>query len=158
MAVKVGIGHDSHRFANPDSGRPLVLGGVVLADETGLEGNSDADVVLHALCNALSGVSGVPVLGVRTDALCAEGVTDSAAYVGEAAATLGDYRVSHVSISIEARRPRIAPHAAAMRERIADILGIRAADVAVTATSGEGLTAFGRGEGIRVSVVVTAEA
>jgi len=157
VAVKVGIGHDSHRFAGPGAGRPLVLGGVTLEGAPGLEGNSDADVVLHALCNAISGVSGVPVLGARTDALCAQGVTDSAAYVREAAATLGAWRVVHVSVSLEAQRPRLAPHVDAMRARIAAILDLEPADVGVTATSGEGLTAFGRGDGIRASVVVTAE-
>jgi len=157
MAVKVGIGHDSHRFAGPGSGRPLMLGGIRIEGASGLEGNSDADVVLHALCNALSGVSGMPVLGPRTDALCAQGITDSAVYVREATATLGAYRVTHVSVSLEAQRPKLAPYFEAMRVRIAEILGLDAADVGVTATSGEGLTAFGRGDGVRASVVVTTE-
>jgi 2-C-methyl-D-erythritol 2,4-cyclodiphosphate synthase len=157
MAVKIGIGHDSHRFAGPGAGRPLVLGGLMIEGAPGLEGNSDADVVLHALCNAISGVSGRLVLGARTDALCAQGVTDSSVYVLEAVDTLGGYSVTHVSVSLEAKRPKLAPHVDAMRARIASILGLEPADVGVTATSGEGLTAVGRGDGIRAAVVVTAE-
>ena len=153
MSIKVGIGQDSHRFGGD---KPLILGGVAIPGEVGLEGNSDADVVLHALCNAISGVSGEVVLGPVTDRMCREGTTDSAAYVQEALKTLKDYKVAHVSVSLECLQPRITPHIDAMRRRIAELLDIETRDVGITATSGEGLTAFGRGEGIQAFVALTA--
>ncbi len=139
------IGQDSHRFAG---GRPLILGGVQIPDVPGLEGNSDADVVLHALTNALSGLSGVRILGEEADRMCRAGITDSRAYVQAALDTLGDIRLVHLSFTIEAAKPRLSDHIERMRESIASLTGLPVGRVALTATSGEGLTAFGRGEGM----------
>jgi 2-C-methyl-D-erythritol 2,4-cyclodiphosphate synthase len=101
----------------------------------------------------------VPVLGAAADRLCLDkGITDSRAYLAEAIKTLpGGWRVVHVSVSIEAARPKLMPHFAAMRASIAGICSLGVEDVAITATTGEGLTAFGRGEGIQVFSIVTAE-
>jgi 2-C-methyl-D-erythritol 2,4-cyclodiphosphate synthase len=155
--VKTGIGQDSHRFEPDGSLKPLILGGVRIIGCVGLAGNSDADVVLHALTNAVSGVSGANILGARSDELCLrQGITDSGVYLAEALATLKGYRLRQVSVSIEAKRPVLAPHIAAMRESLARLCGLTAADVGITATSGEGLTAFGRGEGIQALALVTA--
>ncbi len=158
MRIRTGIGQDSHAF--DDSGdRPLMLGGVHVPGSRGLQGNSDADVVLHALCNAISSVSGVVVLGPVTDRLCREqGITDSSVYVKHALETLSDFRVVHVAISLEARAPKLVPHFPAIRARVAGIVGLEPTDVGITATSGEGLTAFGRAEGIAAFVVITAVA
>lgn len=139
------IGQDSHRFAGS---RPLILGGVRIPDVRGLEGNSDADVVLHALTNALSGLSGVRILGEEADRMCRAGITDSRAYVRAALDTLGDIRLVHLSFTIEAAKPRLSDHIERMRESIASLTGLPVGRVAMTATSGEGLTAFGRGEGM----------
>ncbi len=156
--VRVGIGQDSHRFEPASSTKQLMLGGVAVTGSPGLAGNSDADVILHALTNAISGVSGVVVLGAAADRMCIErGVTDSAAYVHEALQTLEGYRVSHVSISVEAARPKLAGHIDAIRTRVGELLGLSHGNVACTATTGEGLTAFGRGEGIQAFVIVTAQ-
>jgi 2-C-methyl-D-erythritol 2,4-cyclodiphosphate synthase len=155
---KTGIGQDSHRFEVDGSGKKLMLGGVHVPGCPGLSGNSDADVVLHALVNAISGVSGENILGKKTDAMCLEqGVTDSAAYVKAALATLGAFRINHVSVSVEGKRPILSPHIDSIKASIAKLLGIAPPDVGLTATSGEGLTAFGRGEGIQAFVIVTAE-
>jgi len=170
--VKVGIGQDSHRFVNEGqagdgggcgcaplaaNGKPLVLGGVVIPGAPALEGNSDADAVLHALCNAISGVTGVNVLGEVADRMLAErGETDSEAYVREALRSLAPgERVVHASFSIECLRPKLAPHIPAMRENIARVLGLPIGGVGVTATTGEGLTAFGQGLGVQALCVVT---
>lgn len=124
----------------------------------GLEGNSDADVILHAVTNAVSGITGVNILGARSDSLCLEnGVTDSAVYLAESLAELRGWRLSHVSVSVEAARPKLAGHIPAMRESLARLCGLQASDIGITATSGEGLTAFGRGEGIQVFVIATAQ-
>jgi 2-C-methyl-D-erythritol 2,4-cyclodiphosphate synthase len=156
-AFKVGIGQDSHRFEGVRSRKPLVLGGVCIEGCPGLKGNSDADVVLHAVTNAVSGISGVNILGAIADGMCRNGIKESDAYLAKAIATLGRYRVTGVSISIEGKRPTLAGHLPAIRTSIARLCYITDRDVGITATSGEGLTSFGRGQGIQVFAVVTAE-
>lgn len=153
--MKAAIGQDSHRFEeNP--GKPLVLGGVLFPGEPGLLANSDGDVVLHAVTNAVSGITCVNVLGGSADALCRAGITDSAVYLHKALEPLRG-RISHLSISMECARPRITPQIPAMRENIARLLGIAPEAVGITATSGEGLTDFGRGLGISVFCILTVE-
>ncbi len=154
------IGCDSHRFLSGDDSaaedRPLLLGGLAMEGCPPLEGNSDADVVLHALTNAISGLTGERVLGAAADRLCQAGVTDSRAYVELALASLGRIRLTHLSFSIEAKRPGLAPVIDLMRQEIALLVGLPLERVAITATSGEGLTAFGRGEGIVCTCIVSA--
>ena len=153
--MKAAIGQDSHRFEeNP--GKPLVLGGVLFPGEPGLLANSDGDVVLHAVTNAVSGITCVNVLGGPADALCRAGITDSAVYLHKALEPLRG-RISHLSISMECARPRITPRIPAMRENIARLLGVVPEAVGITATSGEGLTDFGRGLGISVFCILTVE-
>jgi len=153
---RVAIGQDSHRFTEPNENKKLVLGGVVIDGYPGLKGNSDADVVLHAITNAISGISCVNILGKRTDDLCLnQGITDSAVYLKEALATLGNKRVIHVSISIEALIPKLSPYIESMRRSISGMLGIDANSVGITATPGEGLTEFGKGNGIYCTAIIT---
>lgn len=155
MKVKTGIGLDSHRFVEGDSDRRLVLGGLVFEDAPPLSGNSDADVILHAVTDAISGVTGRTVIGSVADTLCKEGVTDSKEYLKLALEELGDWRISHLSLALECLRPRIDPKVPALRESLAGLLGIQVDDVCITATSGEGLNDCGRGLGIHVSAVLT---
>jgi len=150
-----GLGQDSHRFDFSATDKPLILGGVLFPNEPPLLGNSDADVVLHALTNAVSGITGVPILGLVSDALCLEqGITDSRVYLAKALEYLGSYQIHHVSLSLECQRPKITPRIPEMQAVISALLG--GAVVGITATSGEGLTDFGRGEGIQVLAVVSA--
>jgi 2-C-methyl-D-erythritol 2,4-cyclodiphosphate synthase len=152
------IGQDSHRFEPESSDKPLILGGVVIPGCAGLEGNSDGDVVLHALANAVSGLHGIPILGKIADDLCmVRGIRDSRVYLAKAMELLTKYRIIHVSISMEAKRPRFEAYLSSMQESIARLISLPVECVAITATSGEGLTAFGRGEGIQVFVVVSAQ-
>ena len=154
------VGQDSHRFlpqGDPAAAnRPLVLGGVEIRGCPPLDGNSDADVVLHALTNALSGLCGVSVLGPVADAMCQSGLTDSRAYVRRALSLLEDIRLTHLSFSIEAQRPRLAGLIDRMREEIAGLVKLPVSRVALTATTGEGLTSCGRGEGIACLCVASA--
>jgi 2-C-methyl-D-erythritol 2,4-cyclodiphosphate synthase len=157
MRVRTGLGQDSHRFDVNNSHKQLILGGVIFTDAPPLQGNSDADVVLHALTNAISGITGINVLGTISDALCLKhGIKDSRFYVQEALNYLGDWRICHVSFSIEGKIPKITPHIAEMKISISELLGLETQDIGITATSGEGLTAFGRGEGIQTFCLVTA--
>ena len=154
------VGQDSHRFLAEDDprakGRPLVLGGLILEGHPPLDGNSDADVVLHALTNALSGLCGQPILGEAADALCRQGLTDSRHYLDLALVCLGSIRLTHLSFSIEAQKPHLADCIDRMREAIAHLVDLSFDRVAITATSGEGLTAFGRGQGIACTCIASA--
>jgi len=154
---KTAIGQDSHRFEDEGSTKPLMLGGVLIPGCPGLLGNSDADVVLHALTNAVSGISGSNILGSISDDMCLnKGITDSRSYLFAALETLAAFRIVHVSISIEAKRPRLEPHINAIKSSLAKMLSLDGADIGLTATTGEGLTAFGRGEGMQAFVIVSA--
>jgi 2-C-methyl-D-erythritol 2,4-cyclodiphosphate synthase len=155
--IKTGIGQDSHRFETDESEKPLIIGGVVIEGCPGLSGNSDADVVLHALTNAVSGITGNNVLGAVSDRLCLEEkITDSAAYLARAMESLGGYRITHVSVALEGKRPKFEPVIGAIKKSLANLLSLNPGDIGVTATSGEGLTSFGKGEGLQAFAVVTA--
>lgn len=153
---RVAIGQDSHRFTEPGDKKKLILGGVFIEGYPGLKGNSDADVVLHAITNAISGISCVNILGARADDLCLnKGITDSTVYLKEAIATLGSKKIIHISISIEALIPKLSPHIDSMRRSIAGLLNIDINSVGITATSGESLTEFGKGNGIFCTAIIT---
>lgn len=156
MRVKTGLGLDSHRFVEGESNRPFVLGGLIFEDAPALAGNSDADVILHALTDAISGITGYTVIGKVADALCRDGITDSKAYLKVALEHLGTFSISHVSIALECLQPKIDPKVRVLRESIAGLLGLSVDDVCITATTGEGLNDCGKGLGIHASVVVTA--
>ncbi|MDD4368464.1 MAG: 2-C-methyl-D-erythritol 2,4-cyclodiphosphate synthase [Oscillospiraceae bacterium] len=146
------IGQDSHRFS-ADPARPLMLGGCLIPDSPGLDGNSDADVILHAVTNAISGYTGLNILGARADAACRRGLKDSRVYLQMAledlaAGSQSQASLWHCSLTLEASRPRLAPHIDRIRTKLAELLGLRPAQIGLTATSGEGLSAAGSGEGM----------
>ena len=118
--MKVAIGEDSHRFDFEDKNKKLILGGVLFTNYPPLAGNSDADVVLHAITNAISGITGKNILGKIADKMCMEqGITDSKEYVREALKSLS-YQIEHLSISIECKTPKISPRIEEMKEEIPD--------------------------------------
>lgn len=156
MKVKTGLGLDSHRFVEGETDKAFVLGGLVFDDVPALSGNSDADVILHALTDAISGITGRTVIGAIADEMCQRGITDSKEYLKVALEDLGDWQLSHVSIALECKRPKIDPKVPALRESIAGLLGLTVDDVCVTATTGEKLNDVGRGLGIHATVIVTA--
>ncbi len=151
------IGQDSHRFDFANPHKKLLLGGLEIPGAPPLLGNSDADVVLHALTNAVSGLTGVNILGAVSDELCLnQGISDSRVYLREALQHLGELRLLHASLSIECKTPKLSPHIPAMKAEIAGLLGLSVTQIGITATSGEGLTDFGRGEGIQVLAILSA--
>ena len=148
--MKVAIGEDSHRFDFEDKNKKLILGGVLFTNYPPLAGNSDADVVLHAITNAISGITGKNILGKIADKMCMEqGITDSKEYVREALKYLS-HPIEHLSISIECKTPKISPRIEEMKEEIAKLLKISATDIGITATTGEELIEVGKGRGIHV--------
>ena len=161
-----GIGQDSHRFMQPVEAqlksadkwpKQVILASVVLHGETPLVANSDGDAVLHALTNAISGVTGINILGTIADQMCREGITDSSAYLSKALSFSADqgWELTHISISIEAKRPKFTPMIGPMKVRLGELTGIDPQRIGITATSGENLTRFGEGEGIMVFCSVT---
>lgn len=156
--VRTGIGQDSHRFLSPDSNKPCVIAGLIFEEVPGFNANSDGDVVFHAICNAITSLTGVLILGDIADDLCLkDGITDSEVYLLEAMKTLGKQKVSHVAITIEAKKPKFKERLLEMRVSIARVMGLDISQVGITATTGEGLTDFGCGDGIQSFAIVTTE-
>ena len=146
MNARVGHGFDVHPWSD-EAGRPLVLGGVVLPGERGLAGHSDADVVAHAVADALLGAAGLDDIGTHfpdTDSRWrgADSLTLLGHVVGLVQAE--GWSVGNVDTTVVLEAPKLAPHKAAMEERLAEVLG---APVSVKAKRSEGLGALGRGEG-----------
>lgn len=158
MTVRTGIGQDSHRFLPSDTSKPCVIAGLVFNDAPGFKANSDGDVVLHAICNAISSLTGILILGDIADDLCLrDGITDSEVYLREAMKTLGRQQVTHVAITIEAKKPKFKSRLLEMRQNIARIMDLDVTQIGITATSGEGLTDFGCGLGVQVFAIVTTQ-
>jgi 2-C-methyl-D-erythritol 2,4-cyclodiphosphate synthase len=156
LKTRVGIGQDSHRFLPEDSAKPCIIGGIIFEEVPGLAADSDGDVVLHALCNAITSLTGVPILGGIAAELChKDGITDSQVYLKKALATLGGQKIEHVSIAIEGKRPRLEAGILSIRIKIAEILQTDLSQVGLTITSGDGLTDFGCGDGLQCFSVVT---
>ncbi len=151
--MRVGIGFDVHRLVE---GRPLVLGGVTIPFEQGLLGHSDADVLTHAIMDALLGAAALGDLGQHfPDTDPAYAGADSLALLREVVRKVKDqgYRVANVDSVVAAERPRLVAHLPAMRERLAAALGCSPEAVSVKATTTEGLGFTGRGEGIAAQAV-----
>lgn len=158
MKIRTGIGQDSHRFLDKDFSKPLVIGGIIFKDHPGFDANSDGDVVLHAICNAISSITHVLILGGIADELCLkQDITDSEVYLKEALKTLNGKKVTHVAITIEGLKPKLKEHLYAMRKNIARIMHLDAEDVGITVTTGEGLTDFGCGDGLQAIAILTTE-
>lgn len=153
--IRVGMGYDVHRLA---PGEQLWLGGVPIPHDRGLSGHSDADVGLHALVDALLGAIGDGDIGAHFPPSDPRWKgTDSARFVQHAASRVASagYRVGNVDITLVCEAPRIGPYRAAMRARIAGLLGVDIAAVSVKATTTEKLGFTGRGEGIAAQAVAT---
>ena len=156
--VRTGVGWDSHRFK---AGRRLILGGVEFeGTELGLDGHSDADVLTHAVMDALLGAAGLGDIGVRfPDTDDAYQDADSIELLREVVATLAAQAVSivHVDTTILMERPKIGPYRDAIRARLADALGLEAGSVNVKASTGEGMGFVGRLEGAAALAVATVQ-
>lgn len=156
--MRVGIGYDSHRYA---AGRALVLGGVRIEWEQGLDGHSDADAVAHAVTDAILGAAGLGDIGTHfppTDDRWKD--ADSIRLLAAARDLVEEvnYQVVNVDVTVVCEGPRIGQHAAAMRERIAGALGISPDHVSVKGKTNEGMGWIGRNEGIAAMAVALIDA
>ena len=153
---RTGIGQDSHRFLSEDSSKPCMIGGLIFEDVPGLDADSDGDIVYHAICNAITSLSGVPILGGIAMDLCRkDGITDSQVYLQKALQTLGKQHIVHVALTIEGKRPHFQEKIELMRRKIAEVLEIETSQIGITATSGDGLTDFGCGDGLQCLCILT---
>ncbi len=155
MTATTGIGWDSHRLV---AGRPLILGGVAIEHELGLDGHSDADVLTHAIIDALLGAAALGDIGQHfpdTDERYRD--ADSMQLLRTVVATLAErgLAVAHVDATVVMERPKLAPYRDAIRAALADGLGVVAEHVNVKASTGEGMGFVGRGEGVAALAVAT---
>ena len=151
--MRIGFGYDSHRF---EDGRRLVLGGVTIPDATGLKGHSDADVLIHAIIDALLGAAARGDIGSHfpdTDARWkdADSAQLLAAVVEEIAAA--GYRIGNVDATVICEWPKLRPHIDAIRARLARLLGVDVGQVSVKGKTNEQMDAVGAGIGIAVHAV-----
>ncbi len=160
MSVSTGIGYDAHRFADPVAERLLILGGVEIAHDRGLEGWSDADVVTHAVIDALLGAAGLGDIGEHfpdtderwRDADSIDMLRTVAAQVQASGST-----IHHVDLTVMLETPKLGPHKDEIRRNLAGVLGLAPMHVNVKATRGEGMGFVGRGEGAAALAIATVE-
>ncbi|MBE6306767.1 MAG: 2-C-methyl-D-erythritol 2,4-cyclodiphosphate synthase [Bacteroidaceae bacterium] len=157
MKIRVGMGYDVHRLVE---GRDLWLGGVRIEHTAGLLGHSDADVLIHALCDALLGAANMRDIGYHfPDTAGKYAGIDSKILLREVIALLAEkgYRVGNADMTICAERPKLNPHIPAMKEALAECMGIDVEDISIKATTTEKLGFTGREEGISAYAVVLIE-
>ncbi len=155
METRVGIGFDAHRL---EEGRPLILGGELVAHPRGLAGHSDGDALLHALTDALLGSVAAPDIGSMFPSGDAKWKdADSRIFVERAVAVVAEkgFRVQQIDGVILAEEPRLSGHIDAIRSRLAALVGITESSVGLKATTTDRMGAIGRREGIAAQVIVT---
>jgi 2-C-methyl-D-erythritol 2,4-cyclodiphosphate synthase len=151
---RVGNGFDAHRLTR---GRPLVLGGVHVEHDRGLEGHSDGDCLIHALCDALLGAAAAGDMGRHFPSSDRRWKgASSLIFLEEVARLVGErgYRIENVDVTVIAQAPALAPHTEAMRQALSRCLGIGLEGVSVKAKSTDGLGALGREEGVAAQATV----
>ncbi len=146
-SLRIGQGYDIHPFKE---GRPLVIGGVTFDESYGLDGHSDADVLTHAICDALLGAAGLPDIGhyfPNTDPKYKN--IDSQALLREVATTIHEkgFEIGNIDATLIAEKPKIAPSIEEMKNALAASAAIQPDQVGIKATTNEGLGSLGRGEG-----------
>ena len=153
---RTGIGQAGHRFLPADSSKPCVIGGIIFEDAPGLDADSDGDVIFHAMCNAITSLSGVPILQrIARDLYRKDGITDSQVFLEKGLLSLKSQKIVHVAITLEGKRPRFEEKIDVMRDKIAHVIGVQRKQVGITFTSGEGLTDFGCGDGLQCFALIT---
>lgn len=157
-SVRTGIGWDSHRLTD---GRPLILGGVTIPYNKGLHGHSDADVLTHAVIDALLGAAAMDDIGALfPDTDVAYKDADSIALLRDVVGRVQSkgYTIVNVDTTVVMERPKLSPHRAEIRATLAAALGVGDDQVNVKASTGEGLGFVGRGEGVAALAVATLSA
>ena len=158
-SLRIGFGFDAHRFCAPGDSRPLILGGIEIPHSRGLEGHSDADVLTHAICDALLGAVGLGDIGKHfpdSDPQWknARSVDLLAIVYGKIRATNPRRKIVNIDATVVAQAPKIAPHEAAIKKSLSSVLQIGAERINIKATTTERMGFAGRGEGIAACAAV----
>ena len=156
--TRIGTGYDTHPLVE---GRPLVLGGVTILFERGLDGHSDSDVVAHAIVDALLGAAGLGDIGTHFPASDpANKDANSLLFLERTAVLLreGGWQVGNVDATIIAQQPRLAPYLDEMRQRVGEALGVETSRISVKAKSSNGMGPEGKGESMSAQAVALIEA
>lgn len=154
MNIRIGFGYDMHRLKE---GRPLWMGGILLEHSMGLDGHSDADVLIHAICDALLGAANLRDIGYHfPDTSAAFKDADSKELLKETIALLHKegYRVGNIDSTVCAEQPKLNPHIPAMQVKLSELMGITPDAVSIKATTSEKMGFVGREEGITAYAVV----
>ena len=158
MNYQVGIGKKSRRFLPDESSKHCKIGGLHFENVPGFSSESDGDVVLQSICNAITSITSIPILGGIAADLCRkDGITDSGVYLKKAFETLKGQTIQHVALSIEGKRPRLQERIDEMRKTIAKLLHIDMSQVGITVSTGDGLTDVGCGDGLQCSCIITVQ-
>jgi 2-C-methyl-D-erythritol 4-phosphate cytidylyltransferase/2-C-methyl-D-erythritol 2,4-cyclodiphosphate synthase len=152
---RVGLGQDSHTFDSEKMG--LTLAGIFISDQPKLKANSDGDVILHAIFNALSQAIGDMSLGFYADDICEKGVTDSKKYIEIILKKVEQqkFKINSLGLMIECKKPKIDPLTSKLKKSLCNILNLPPSRIGITATTGENLTMFGAGLGIQCFAIVS---
>ena len=153
--MKIGYGQDSHRFETQKGTKACIIGGIEFLDAPGLDADSDGDIVYHALCNAITSITHVHIMGDLAIKMCKSGITDSKEYLLEAKKALTREEISHIAIAITGKQPRLQSALLKMRENIAEILELNIDQVGITCTSSNNLDDCGLGLGLSCTCLLT---
>ena len=153
--IRVGIGQDSHMFEKEEKG--LVMGGIELKDEKKLKANSDGDVILHAIFNAISQSIGENSIGFYADEMCEKGITDSKKYLMPLLAKVKKkkLKINSLGLMLECKTPKVDPLVPKLKKSLSQMLSLKPSRIGITATSGEHMTLFGAGLGIQCFAIIS---
>lgn len=157
---KIGLGQDSHKLRIQNSEfrikKNLILGGIEISKDYYLEADSDGDVIIHSLCNALSSAIGGGSLDTWAGPMFKKGITNSRQFLVAILEKVkgAGYTINNISIAVEAKQPKLEPYRTKMQQVLALILDLQVENVGISFTTGENLTAFGRGEAIQAFTIV----
>jgi 2-C-methyl-D-erythritol 2,4-cyclodiphosphate synthase len=133
-----------------------MIGGVIFEEVPGFDADSDGDVVYQSICNAITSLTGVPILaGIALELFRKDGYTDSQVYLEHALKALKNQKVVHVALAIEAKKPKFREQLNQIREKVAKVMGLKINQVGATVTFGDGLTDFGCGDGVQCFCVLS---
>ncbi len=156
---RIGLGQDSHKIIiyKEKVKKPLTLGGVIIDEYIEVIANSDGDMIIHSLCNALNTAIGKGSFDEYAGPLCKKGIEDSKEYLLIACAqiTKEGYKINNISISLEAGKPPLERHRSRIVESLSSLLSVDKVHIGISSTSGNGLTSFSEGKGICCTCIVS---